>query len=115
MARAGAEVLVIITNDAWFARGDGARQHLDMGRMRAIETRRWLLRAGNDGITAVIDPNGRVVRELPRMIEGSLVVSFGLRDDVTFYARHAERLGWVLVGLTLLGLAAARLRERQPL
>jgi apolipoprotein N-acyltransferase len=49
------------------------------------------------------------------MIEGSLVVSFGLRDDVTFYARHAERLGWVLVGLTLLGLAAARLRERQPL
>ena len=108
MARDGAEALVVITNDAWFARGDGARQHLDMGRMRAIETRRWLLRAGNDGITAVIDPYGRVVTELDRRVAATLPVRFGTSDRVTFYARHADRLPWLLAGLTLLGLALAR-------
>ena len=112
MARDGAEVLVVITNDAWFARGDGARQHLDMGRMRAIETRRWLLRAANDGITAVVDPYGRVVAELDRMVAATLPVRFGTSDTVTFYARHAERLPWLLATLTLLGLALARRPRR---
>ena len=108
MARAGAEALVVVTNDAWFARGDGARQHLDMGRMRAIETRRWLLRAGNDGITAVVDPYGRVVAELDRRVAASLPARFGTSERVTFYARHAERWPWVLLGLALLGVVAAR-------
>ncbi len=112
MARDGAEVLVIITNDAWFARGDGARQHLDMGRMRAIETRRWLLRAGNDGITAVVDPYGRVVAELDRRVAATLAARFGTDDTVTFYARHAERLPWALAGLSLLGLGFARRPRR---
>jgi apolipoprotein N-acyltransferase len=112
MARDGAEVLVVITNDAWFARGDGARQHLDMGRMRAIETRRWLLRAANDGITAVVDPYGRVVAELDRMVAATLPVRFGTSDTVTFYARHAERMPWLLAALTLLGLALARRPRR---
>jgi len=112
MARDGAEVLVIITNDAWFARGDGARQHLDMGRMRAIETRRWLLRAGNDGITAVVDPYGRVVAELDRMVAATLPVRYGTSDAITFYARHAERVPVVLAALTLLGLGLARRPRR---
>jgi apolipoprotein N-acyltransferase len=112
MVRDGAEVLVVITNDAWFARGDGARQHLDMGRMRAIETRRWLLRAGNDGITAVVDPYGRVVTELDRMVAATLPVRYGTSDAVTFYARHAERLPWFVAALTLLGLALARRPRR---
>jgi apolipoprotein N-acyltransferase len=111
MVRDGAGVLVIVTNDAWFARGDGARQHLDMGRMRAIETRRWLLRAGNDGITAVVDPYGRVVAELDRMVAATLPVRFGRSDALTFYARHADRVPWVIFGLTLLAWPVAR-RDR---
>jgi apolipoprotein N-acyltransferase len=108
MVRDGAGVLVVVTNDAWFARGDGARQHLDMGRMRAIETRRWLLRAGNDGITAVVDPYGRVVAELDRMVAATLPVRFGRSDAVTLYARHADRVPWVVFGLTLLAWPLAR-------
>jgi apolipoprotein N-acyltransferase len=108
MVRDGAGVLVIITNDAWFARGDGARQHLDMGRMRAIETRRWLLRAGNDGITAVVDPYGRVVAELDRMVAATLPVRFGTSDTVTLYARHADRVPWLIAGLILVALPFAR-------
>jgi len=112
MVRQGAQVLVIITNDAWFAAGNGARQHFDMGRMRAIETRRWLLRAGNDGITAVVDPSGRSVVELPRMVAGSLAVPYGLRDELTFYAEHAERLPLVIALWTLVSLLAVRLGRR---
>lgn len=111
---AGAQVLVVITNDAWFARGAGARQHLDMGRMRAIENRRWLLRAGNDGITAAVDPYGRVVTELERGVAATLAVRYGVSDDISFYARNAERLPWVLLGLTAVGgLAAAVVRSRR--
>ena len=56
MTARGAQVLVNISNDAWFGFGQGARQHFSMGNLRAIETRRYLLRAGNDGITALINP-----------------------------------------------------------
>ncbi len=97
MTRLGAGVLVVVTNDAWFARGDGARQHLDMGRLRAIENRRWLLRAGNDGVTAVVDPYGRIAAELPRGISDTLAVRFGTSDAVTFYARHADRVPWLVL------------------
>jgi apolipoprotein N-acyltransferase len=107
MTRLGANVLVIVTNDAWFARGDGARQHLDMGRVRAIENRRWLLRAGNDGVTAAVDPYGRIAAELPRGIADTLAVRFGTSDEVTFYARHADRIPWLVLlsGLLLTPVA----------
>jgi apolipoprotein N-acyltransferase len=113
MVRQGAQVLVIITNDAWFAAGNGARQHFDMGRMRAIETRRWLLRAGNDGITAVVDPSGRSVLELPRMVAGSLAVPYGLRDGLTFYAQHADRLPLAILLWGLVTLLAVRIGPRR--
>ena len=111
MARDGAEVLIVITNDAWFAAGDGARQHLDMGRLRAIETRRWLLRAGNDGITAAIDPYGRVVDELPRGVAATLPVRYGTSTVVTPYARHADRAPWVLAAWALLATPVALWRR----
>ncbi|MFC6803585.1 nitrilase-related carbon-nitrogen hydrolase [Deinococcus caeni] len=64
--RAGANLLVVLSNDAWFGQGAGAEQHFQMGRLRAIETRRFLLRAGNDGVSAVIDPWGQVRFRAPR-------------------------------------------------
>ena len=66
MVAQGANVLVNISNDAWFGRGHGAEQHFAMGTMRAIETRRYLLRVGNDGVTAVVDPQGRTLQRLER-------------------------------------------------
>ena len=102
MVADGARVLVVITNDAWFARGDGARQHLDMGRMRAIETRRFLLRAGNDGITGVVDPYGRLQAEYPRFTAGHLAVRFGLREELTPFVRFGHHWPWVLLASTVL-------------
>jgi len=107
----GAQLLVLSTNDAWFARGAGGRQHFDMGRLRAIETRRWLLRAGNDGITAAVDPYGRVSEELTRRVAGTLAVDFALRDELTPWVRFGHLTVWALAGyLALLTLLLQRAR-----
>lgn len=112
MVARGAEVLVTVTNDAWFSRGDGARQHWDMGRMRAIETRRYVLRAANDGITGAIDPYGRGIVELERGIRGSLVAPFGLSRVRTPWVRVGGFAPWVLtVWVGLAALAASRRRR----
>ena len=92
MVRDGAEVLINISNDAWFGRGRGAEQHFDMGRMRAIETRRYLLRSGNNGVTAAIDPFGRTLERLPRAEAATLRADYGLSDAVTPYVRYGDVL-----------------------
>lgn len=112
MVAAGATVLVNVTNDAWYSRGSGMRQHFDMGRMRAIETRRWLLRAANDGITASVDPLGRVARELPRGVRDSLLVQYVRLDELTPYVRHGGAVPWVLTGACLLIIVAIAARGR---
>jgi apolipoprotein N-acyltransferase len=91
----GGEVLINITNDAWFGSGNGAEQHFLMGTMRAIETKRYLLRAGNDGVTAVVDPLGRVLERLERHISSSLVGEYALMKGQTLYVRWGDWIIWV--------------------
>lgn len=111
MVRGGANLLVNISNDAWFGRTAGAEQHFQMGRVRAIETRRYVARAGNDGITAVIDPRGRVTERFPRGERSAFRAQVGLSDAVTPYVRWGE---WVpLVGaLALAVLFLVSLKEK---
>lgn len=109
MTARGAEVLVNISNDAWFGFGGGARQHFEMGTLRAIETRRYLLRAGNDGITALVDPLGRVRAELPRGERGALTVRYGERSGITPYVRFGDLL---VVGLIVYVAGVVALRRR---
>lgn len=61
----GAELLVNITNDSWYGATSAPHQHLSLSRLRAIETGRWLVRAANTGITAVVDSRGRLRESLP--------------------------------------------------
>ena len=109
MTARGAQVLVNISNDAWFGFGQGARQHFAMGNLRAIETRRYLLRDGNDGITALVNPLGQVEKELPRGERGALTVRYGERRTLTPYVRFGDLL---VLGLALYVPLAALVRRR---
>lgn len=104
LARRGAEVLVNVSNDAWFGPTFGVRQHFEMGRLRAVETGRWLLRAGNDGITASINPYGRVASELPRGERSYLAAPYSLTSSTTPYTLWGDLpLLVAALGLALFG------------
>ena len=100
----GAQLLVNISNDGWFGESGAPGQHLNMARMRAIENRRWVLRSTNTGITASIDPYGRVVSSEPRNIRGSLRARFAFAADTTFYTRHGDWFAWLCAIISLLAL-----------
>jgi apolipoprotein N-acyltransferase len=103
-ARNGAELFVNVSNDGWYGEGGAPWQHLNMARMRAVENDRWLLRDTNNGITAVIDPLGRVVAEAPRKQRTQLQAAYSLVDSTTFYTRHGDWFPLLCAIITLLGL-----------
>jgi apolipoprotein N-acyltransferase len=100
-AQLGAEVLVNISDDGWYGDTSAPWQHLNMARMRAIENRRWILRDTNNGVTAVIDPFGRVRQSIPRHQTDALPAGYAFRSDVTFYTAHGDVFGWLCVLLSL--------------
>jgi apolipoprotein N-acyltransferase len=98
---AGAQVLINISDDGWFGGSSAAAQHLAMARVRAVENRRWLLRDTNDGITASVDPYGRIVAQLQPNIRGELDAPYGFRTDITPYTQWGDWLAWVCVIVAL--------------
>lgn len=107
----GGEVLVNITNDAWFGAGSGGEQHFLMGTMRSIETKRYLLRAGNDGVTAVVDPHGKTLTRLERHISSSLMGNYALMTGQTLYVRWGDWIIWVALGFAVV-VGVARVFSR---
>ncbi|HEX6927741.1 MAG TPA: apolipoprotein N-acyltransferase [Gammaproteobacteria bacterium] len=106
-----ARLLVNISNDGWFGRSIGPLQHFQIARMRAIETGRWLVRATNTGVTAVVDEHGRVLERLPQFETAVLRAAVQPRNGETPYVRVGNWLA-VMGSLTLLGIAAfARYRQ----
>ena len=95
--RHGADVLVTITNDAWYDGTYAPRQHLNQARLRAIEDDRYLLRAGTTGISAFIDPTGRIVKELPMGQSGVIYADFQPRETLTPYVRFGDWFAWLAV------------------
>lgn len=89
---AGAAWLVNQSDDSWYGASSAAPQGLMMARVRAIENRRWLLRDTDNGITAVIDPYGRVTASLPRFQAAALEAGFAPETRLTFYTRHGDWL-----------------------
>jgi apolipoprotein N-acyltransferase len=86
----GAQVLVNVSNDGWYGDSGAWSQHLNQARMRAIENQRWLLRDTNTGLTASIDPYGRVVAHLERKTRAALSAPYALTNVTTFYTEHGD-------------------------
>jgi apolipoprotein N-acyltransferase len=98
----GPGVLVNISDDAWYGKSAARFQHLNMARFRAIENHRYLLRATNDGITAVIDPYGRVIARAPQFRQVALAGRFRCESKRTFYTAHGDIFAWSCVILSVL-------------
>jgi apolipoprotein N-acyltransferase len=98
-----ATLLVNVTNDAWFGDSTAAHQHLQISRMRALEAGRQLMRAANDGISAIIDSNGKVVATYPRFKPGVLTGDVQPRVGLTPYAQVGN---WPVVIVSFLLLSA---------
>ncbi len=113
-AKNGAEVFVNISDDGWYGDTSAPWQHLNMARMRAVENRRWILRDTNNGVTAVIDPNGRVRQSIPRHSIGALVAQYGFNSGTTFYTRHGDVFAWLCAILSV-GIVAWSLNARGAL
>jgi apolipoprotein N-acyltransferase len=109
----GAEVLVTITNDAWYDRTAAPRQHLNQARLRAIETDREILRAGTTGISAFIDTQGRIVESLDMDRQGILFPTFHPRHSLTPYVRFGDWFAWVACAIVLAALVQSAVRSRQ--
>jgi apolipoprotein N-acyltransferase len=104
----GATLLVNVTNDAWFGDSTAPHQHLDISRMRSLETGRPMLRATNDGVTALIAHDGRLEGTLPQFAPGVLTGVVEPRTGLTPYVRTGNL---PVVMLSVLGAAIAFARS----
>ncbi len=114
----GAEVMMVITNDGWWHDTEGYRQHFSFSRLRAIETRRWVCRAANTGISGFISPSGEVIKSLGWDQRGVLTHEVTPSRKVTLYAKAGDylgRLGTYLWILSLLYYVSYRFRRRNHL
>ncbi len=104
------EVLLTISNDAWFGHSLGPIQHMQMAQMRALETGRNMIRGTNNGISALIDHQGKIVKQSPQFIKTTL------SGQVQPYTGTTPFMKWqstpvIMLGFVLLGLLAIRYRK----
>jgi apolipoprotein N-acyltransferase len=102
--------LVNVTNDGWFGISSGPHQHFQQARVTAIAEGLPLVRAANTGISAVIDPLGRIVNVLPLGIEAVLDSQLPTAITPTLYVRYGDSGLLVLLAIGLLAVARRRLR-----
>ena len=107
----GAEVLINLSNDLWAKFEAAAMQHLGMAVFRSVENRRSMARSTNGGMTAIIDPNGRILDLYPPFVAGTLVGVLPIYTQTeTVYTRHGDwlALGFVAAGAVAVTIAGAR-------
>ena len=91
----GAQLLCVITNDAWWGDTPGYRQHLSYSRLRAIETRRDIARSANTGISAIINQRGDLVEKSSWLVPASISSEVKLSKKITPYVKYGDISGKV--------------------
>jgi len=113
----GAGVLFNLTNDGWFGDSAAPYQHLNMARLRAIENRRYLLRAANSGISAVVNPDGVVLERTKLNQRVVLEGDFTFESTKTVYTRYGDWFPWLCMLVSVFaegGLIWRRIQSRPP-
>jgi apolipoprotein N-acyltransferase len=100
----GANVLCIITNDSWWDDSPGHGQHFEMARLRAVETRRFVLRAANGGFTGVISPTGSVLMRTKYDERSAIHTLVNAQTRETFYVKHGDYIARIAIVLTFAAL-----------
>jgi apolipoprotein N-acyltransferase len=110
VSEARANILVNLTNDAWYGRSVGPWQHLWLSQSRAIETRRTLLRVTNTGVTSLINAKGELVKSLPMFTAAATEIEVEILNGETYYVRFGDWFGWALTAISL-GIVLLNLRR----
>ncbi|MEO6150070.1 MAG: apolipoprotein N-acyltransferase [Mucilaginibacter sp.] len=114
----GAQFIAIITNDGWWENTSGKDQHLDYAKLRAIETRRWVCRSANTGISAFINQRGDIVKSTGWWVKTAIKHDINLNSDITFYTHYGDylpRAASVLAIAIIFWLVfTMRLKKRKP-
>ncbi len=108
--RQGSDLLVNITNDAWFGNSSAPWQHLAMARFRAIENRVWLARAANTGISAFIAPSGKVIKQTGLFEAAFLSADVGLGARPRLYSHMGDLIPGAFLLICLIWLIQTRRR-----
>ena len=108
----GADLLVNVTNDAWYGYTSAPHQHFAMAVFRAVENGKYLVRAANTGITAVVDPRGRVLERTALFERRALVHDVPIVPGQTFYSRRGDVFAWGCLGAAVALTAVAAGRRR---
>lgn len=106
----GAGVLLNLSNDGYFGESAAREQHLALVRMRAAENHRWILRATNDGITAMINPAGRITEQLKSFTQAAATMRYNRETVVTPYTSHGDWFAWSCLAVSVL-LSAFQFRR----
>src|SRR5699024_3174401 len=112
----GAQFIAIITNDGWWGNTSGKDQHLQYAKLRAIETRRWVARSANTGISAFINQKGDIVEKTSWWEEAALTQEINLNEEITFYSKHKDWVFFasgVILILTIIGFLKNSKRKQQ--
>ena len=97
MVKAGADLLVTITNDAWFGESAAPYQHFGMVVFRAVENRTAFARAANTGISGFISPDGGIIAATPTFTQEALTGTIPFRTTTTFYSTFGDVFAWACV------------------
>ncbi len=100
--RNGANLIAVITNDGWWQNTGEYKQHMQYARLRAIETRRWVLRSANTGISCFISPTGEVLQAQPWNTAATIKMNIPQNDTRTFYVKHGDILSKIAEAATII-------------
>jgi apolipoprotein N-acyltransferase len=104
LAHDGANLLVTITNDAWFGRTSAPYQHLSMATFRAVENRRYIARSANTGISGFVDITGKIIRTTDIFRPAYLAGEVGLGKNLTFYTKYGDVFSWACLFISAMFL-----------